>query len=60
MNEKITLSPVLVIDDTGAKLGSMPNFKALALARDKDLDLVEVNPDSRPPVCKIMDWGRHK
>ncbi len=38
----------------------MPNFKALALAQEKDLDLVEVNPDSRPPVCKIMDWGRHK
>jgi len=60
VNEKITLSPLLVIDETGAKLGSMPNFEARKLAGNKGLDLVEVNPDSRPPVCKIMDWGRHK
>ena len=38
----------------------MPNYEARKLAQDKGLDLVEVNPDSRPPVCKIMDWGRHK
>jgi len=38
----------------------MPNFEAQKLAQKKNLDLVEVNPGSRPPVCKIMDWGRHK
>lgn len=50
----------MVIDESGNKVGVISNIEAKNLAREKNLDLVEVNPDSRPPVCKIMDWGRHK
>lgn len=38
----------------------MPTFKALELAREEGLDLVEINPTNRPPICKIMDFGRYK
>lgn len=38
----------------------MPNYEALSLARDRDLDLVEVNPGGKPPVCKILDYGKFK
>lgn len=51
---------MVVIDESGENLGQLPNFKAQNLAKEKNLDLVEVDPNSRPPVCKIMDWGRHK
>lgn len=50
----------MVIDDEGVNLGSMSAYDALSMARDKGLDLVEINPTSRPPICKIMDYGRHK
>lgn len=51
---------MVVIDDEGEKLGEMSRTDALALAYDKGLDLVEINPTSRPPVCKIMDFGKFK
>jgi translation initiation factor IF-3 len=51
---------LVVIDDEGEKLGEMPRTDALALAYGKGLDLVEINPTSRPPVCKIMDFGKFK
>jgi translation initiation factor IF-3 len=50
----------MVIGEDGAQLGTMPTWKAQTLAREKGLDLVEVNPASRPPVCKIMDYGKLK
>jgi len=50
----------LVIDEDGAKLGVMPTREALRIAREKDLDLVEVSPNSNPPVCRIMDFGKYK
>jgi len=50
----------LVIDDEGNRLGEIPTREALKLAREKGLDLVEVSPNSRPPVCKIMDYGKFK
>lgn len=59
VNEQIRISPVLVVKD-GQKLGTMPNFEALRLARDEGLDLVEISPNSRPPVCSIMDYGKFK
>lgn len=46
-----------VIDDTGNPLGVMDTGRALALAQDKGLDLVEVAPMARPPVCKILNYG---
>jgi translation initiation factor IF-3 len=48
---------VAVIDETGKPLGVLDTGKALALAQEKGLDLVEVAPMARPPVCKILDFG---
>lgn len=59
VNEQIRISPILVVKD-GQKLGTMPNYEALRLARDEGLDLVEISPNARPPVCSIMDYGKFK
>jgi translation initiation factor IF-3 len=47
-----------VIDDEGKQLGIMTPYDALKLAREKNLDLVEVSPTAQPPVCRIMDFGK--
>ena len=60
VNERIRIREVRLIDDAGQQLGVMPTEKALELAREKGLDLVEVAPDSRPPVCKILDYSKFK
>lgn len=49
---------VRVIDDSGEQLGVMLTYKALEAAREAGLDLVEVSPQARPPVCKLMDYGK--
>ena len=49
-----------MIDDTGAQLGIMPPPSALAIARQKGLDLVEISPTAVPPVCRIMDYGKYQ
>lgn len=59
-NNQIRFSPVVVIDDEGVNLGQIPTFDALKLANEKGLDLVEINPTSKPPICKIMDFGKYK
>lgn len=51
---------VTVIDDLGANLGLMETSKAIEIARERELDLVEVSPNLNPPVCKIMDYGKHR
>jgi translation initiation factor IF-3 len=51
---------VLLIDDEGQKLGVLPTFDALTMARERDLDLVEVAPNANPPVCRILDYGKFK
>jgi translation initiation factor IF-3 len=51
---------VFVIDEEGTNLGEMPTKEALNLAVERGLDLVEINPTHRPPICKIMDFGRYK
>ncbi len=56
----IRIFQVRVIDDEGQQLGVMPTAQALALAREKGLDLVEVAPTAVPPVCRILDWGQYK
>lgn len=56
----IRIREVRVIDDEGQQLGVMPTYKALALAQDKGLDLVEVAPTAVPPVCRILDYGQYK
>jgi translation initiation factor IF-3 len=60
VNEQIRLSPVRLIDTDGAQLGVVPVDEAMTAAREKGLDLVEVAPNARPPVCRIMDYGRYK
>jgi translation initiation factor IF-3 len=60
VNEQIRVSPVRVISDAGEQLGIMPTDKALERARDAELDLVEVAPNEKPPVCRIMDFGKYK
>jgi len=54
----IKVPQVRVISDEGMQLGVMPTFEALNTARQAGLDLVEVAPDSKPPVCRIMDYGK--
>jgi translation initiation factor IF-3 len=59
INYQIRISPVRVIRDD-EQLGIIPTKKALQLAQNAGLDLVEVAPQARPPVCKIMDFGKYK
>ena len=60
MNQQIRISPVRVIGDDGEQLGIMPVDEALERAEEDGLDLVEVAPNSRPPVVRIMDYGKYK
>ncbi len=60
INEQIRVSPVRVISEEGQQLGVIPTDQALGRARDVGLDLVEVAPNERPPVCRIMDFGKYK
>ncbi|MCS7265338.1 MAG: translation initiation factor IF-3 [Armatimonadetes bacterium] len=60
VNEQIRIPKVLVIDENGQKLGVMDTRDAIRLARSKGLDLIEVAPNVRPPVCRIMDYGKLK
>lgn len=60
INRRIRAREVRVIDPDGQQLGIMPPDMAIAKAQDLGLDLVEVSPESRPPVCRIMDYGKFK
>ncbi|MGE0354670.1 MAG: translation initiation factor IF-3 [Gemmatimonadales bacterium] len=60
VNRQIRISPVRVITGDGEQLGVMPIDQALAAAEERGLDLVEVAPTARPPVVKIMDYGKYK
>jgi len=60
LNEQIRISPVRVIDQHGDQLGIIPTKEALDKARQAELDLVEVAPDAKPPVCRIMDYGKFR
>jgi len=51
---------VRVVDDEGVQLGVMPTRQALELAEERELDLVEVAPTAKPPVCRLMDYGRFR
>ena len=59
-NEQITASEVRVISSTGVQLGIISIREALNHAEDEGYDLVEVSPDAKPPVCKIIDYGKLK
>ena len=58
-NERIRAREVRVIDDEGKQIGILQPFEALRMAREKNLDLVEVSPTAQPPVCRIMDFGKY-
>lgn len=60
INHRIKVTPVRVIDEDGGQVGIIPTTEALERAREIGLDLVEIAPTSKPPVCRIMDYGRYK
>jgi translation initiation factor IF-3 len=60
VNDQIHISPVRLIDPDGEQLGVVSLDEARDQARSHDLDLVEVAPDARPPVLRIMDWGKYQ
>lgn len=60
INERIRIREVRLIDAEGNQVGIVPTIDAQRMAREAGLDLVEVAPDSRPPVCKILNYGKYK
>jgi translation initiation factor IF-3 len=60
INEGIRVREVRVVSPDGEQLGIMPIAQALELARQRDMDLVEVAAEAVPPVCRIMDYGKYK
>jgi translation initiation factor IF-3 len=60
VNERIRAKECRLIDETGAQVGIVSVQEALAIAKEKGLDLIEVAPNANPPVCKIMDYGKYK
>jgi len=60
INEQIRISPVRLIGVNGEQLGVVPTSQALDMAREANLDLVEVAANERPPVCKILDYGKYR
>jgi translation initiation factor IF-3 len=60
VNRQIRVSPVRLIGPDGEQIGILPTSEALQRAVDLGLDLVEVAPNSRPPVCRILDYGKYK
>lgn len=60
VNEQIHAREVLLIDADGTQLGVMKTDEALDIAAQKKLDLVNVAPNARPPVCRLMDYGKYK
>ena len=59
VNEQIRVPSVLLIDSDGNKIGEINTYTALQMAKEADLDLVEVSPNSKPPVCRIMDYSKY-
>src|SRR3982750_2013694 len=60
INERIRVPQVRLIDEKGEQVGVVPTQQALAMARERGLDLMEVSPNAQPPVCKICDYGKFK
>jgi translation initiation factor IF-3 len=60
VNERIRVREVLLIDENGENLGVKNADDAKQYAWDRDLDLVEISPQARPPVCRVMDYGKWK
>jgi translation initiation factor IF-3 len=60
MNEQIRITPIRLIGAAGEQIGVIATAEALTMAREQGLDLVEVAAVERPPVCKIMDYGKYR
>src|SRR5690242_1192431 len=60
INERIRVPEVRVIDEEGQQIGVMKTPDALEFAQDRELDLVEVAPDARPPVVRVLDYSKYK
>jgi translation initiation factor IF-3 len=60
INERIRVAEVRLIDEDGSQIGVINTDDALRMAQDRDLDLVEVAPDSRPPVARLLDYSKYK
>ena len=60
MNDQIRISPIRLIDAEGEQLGVVSLQQAKDAATEAELDLVEVAPRARPPVVRLMDWGKHR
>jgi translation initiation factor IF-3 len=60
INERIRAPEVRLIDDEGQQIGVLKTADALIFAQERDLDLVEVAPEARPPVCRVLDYSKYK
>ena len=60
VNDQIRISPIRLIGAEGEPIGVVPTSQAMDMAREANLDLVEVAPNERPPVCKILDYGKFR
>ena len=60
INDRIRVPKVKVVDENGVMLGEMPTQQAILIARERGYDLVEVAAEARPPVCKLLDYGKYK
>jgi translation initiation factor IF-3 len=60
INEDIRVREVRLIDQNGEQAGIVPTSQALDMAKELGLDLVEVSPQARPPVCKLLNYGKYK
>jgi translation initiation factor IF-3 len=60
INERIRVPEVRLIDDEGNQIGVLKTPDALVFAQERDLDLVEVAPEARPPVCRVLDYSKYK
>src|SRR5512136_547013 len=59
INEEIPAKEVRLIDEEKNQVGIVPIAKALEIAREKELDLVEISPEAKPPVCRILNYGKY-
>lgn len=60
INEEIRVREVRLIDENGDQIGIVPTREALEMAMDRGLDLVEIAPGAKPPVCRLMDYGKFR
>jgi translation initiation factor IF-3 len=60
INERIRVPEIRLIGEDGEQVGVIPTEQALAYAQERDLDLVEVAPNARPPVCRVLDYSKYK